>query len=119
MNKVMNHNNFYPSQAPNTLKYHPIHYLRYSIIEDGLVCLVVLFNVLIFTVFMGFNPDLTLLQDQRLLDKYIIYDLEKRKLLSSEPPEAMVTEDNQFMETMYHLANYELRLKDIPATSTS
>lgn len=118
-NKVMNHNVFHQSLPPNTFNYQPIHYLRYSIIEDGLVCLVVLFNVLIFTVFMGFNPDLELLPNQRLLDKYIIYDIKDRELRNSTPPDAIVSEDSQFMETMYHLANYELRLKYSSTTSTS
>lgn len=118
-NKVMVHTIFNQSLAPNTFNYQPIHYLRYSIIEDGLVCLVVLFNVLIFTVFMGFNPDLTFLPDQRLLDKYIVYDIKDRDLKYSIPPDAMVSEDSQFMETMYHLANYELRLKENPTISTS
>lgn len=110
-NKVMIHNLPHPPPAPNTLVYRPYHYLKYSMVEDGLVCLVVLFNAIVFSVFMGFKPDLSFLPDQALLDTYIIYDIENSELTTSVPPDEIIAEDKLYMESMYYLANYELRLK--------
>jgi len=110
-NKVLILNPIHPSQTPDMFHYEPYHYLRYSMVEDGFVSLIVLFNQLAFSVFMGFNPDLDLLPDLKLLDKYIFYDLKNRKLQCYIPPQSIFDKDTQSLEAVYHLANYELRLK--------
>lgn len=110
-NKVIIHNPIDQSQIPTSFKYEPFHYVRYSVVEDGFVALVVLFNQISFSVFMGFNVDISLLPDQNLLDTYIIYDLENRELISRKPPKEIFDEDTLCLTTVYHTANYELRLK--------
>ena len=95
---------------PNKLDYEPHHYLRFSMVEDGLVALVVLFGQLVFSVFMGFNPPIELLPDG-VLDKYIVFDLKTNDVSLIDPPANIVEEDNIYLEAVYHLANCELRLK--------
>lgn len=110
-NKVLLINPIHPSQIPNEFNYEPYHYLRYSMINDGFVAFIVLFNQLVFSVFLGFNPDLSFLPTQDLLDKYIVFDLRKRDLTNYTPPKKIFLEDTYYLYSVYHLANYELRKK--------
>ena len=109
-NKVMLLNPIDSSIAPNEYNYEPYHHLRYSMVNDGLVALVVLFNQITFSVFMGFNPNLNLLQDTQLLDKYMVYDLKNQHFSIGVPSKDVFDEDSLSLETVYNLAHCELRM---------
>lgn len=71
-----------PKVDPSQLDYKPYHYLMFHHVDGALGCIIVLFDQLVFSVYLGDLPEINDETVGQCLNQYFIYDLVNKRVIA-------------------------------------